>query len=125
MKNFKNKLIYALIVALLAVNSSCNEEGFLEEVPLDFYSVDNSYQTMANFQSALTDLYARVRNIHYGETDNIRYFAHFMATDLAKHARGDANRFGDYDVWLVPTNDMVSFHWNSWYKVIEIGRAHV
>lgn len=59
-----------------------------------------------------------MRDINFGSSENINYFAHFQATDIAKHARGDADRFGDYNVWLVPTNSMVKFHWERWYKVI-------
>ncbi|WP_236978957.1 RagB/SusD family nutrient uptake outer membrane protein [Membranihabitans maritimus] len=113
--NYKLRLIFLTILFLSVY--SCDEQEFIEEVPLDFFSPENSYQTITNFESALTDLYARVRNIHYGG-NNQNYFAHFLATDVAKHARGDANRFGDYDVWLVPTNGMVEFHWDNWYKVI-------
>lgn len=117
MKFIKYNIGRSLLVLLLILGFSCNEKEFLEETPLGFFSPENSYQTLTNFESALTDLYARVRSIHFGGSHH-NYFAHFLATDIAKHARGDANRFGDYDVWLVPTSRMVEFHWENWYKVI-------
>jgi hypothetical protein len=125
------KKISFLKVTLLAFFftsvTSCDEDKFLEEVPLDFYSPENSYQTLNNFEAGLTDLYARVREIHYSG-DRTEAFTHFLATDIAEHARGDANRFGDYNVWMNPTNNLVRYHWNEWYKVIGnantiIGRA--
>jgi hypothetical protein len=117
MKHLKIK--FGFIILLYYVNFSCIEKDLLEEVPLDFLSLENSYQTMPHFESALTDLYARVRDVHYNNNgDNINTFAHHQSTDIVKHARGDANRFGNYNVWLVPTNDMVNFHWVRWYKII-------
>ncbi|HBL74145.1 MAG: glycan metabolism protein [Bacteroidetes bacterium GWF2_42_66] len=116
MKNITKTIKYGLFCFLFILNFSCNEQRFLEEDPLDFYSLDNSYITSDNFESALTDLYARVRKIHFA---NSQYsFSHLLATDIAKHARGTSDRFGDYDVWMVPTNAMVKYHWVEWYKVI-------
>lgn len=112
----KGKII-AFCTAAFFLCSSCDENKLLEEVPLDFYSPENSYVTQANFESALTDLYARVRSIHYG-TNDYNNFVHFLATDIAKSARGTPDRFGDYDVFVVPTHAMVRFHWVEWYKVV-------
>lgn len=97
--------------------TSCNEDKFLEEKALDFYSLDNSYLTLDQFESALTNLYAQVREIHFGG-ENVQYFAHLTATDITKHARGTTDRFGDYDVYMVPTNSVVEYQWNAWYKII-------
>lgn len=118
MKKFRNIIKYGLLVVLFAVSVSCNEEEFLEETPLDFYSAENSYQTLSNFENAITDLYARVRQIHFGG-DNVNHFAYLTATDIAKNARGgDERRFGDYVAKIVPTNSMIAYHWNNWYKII-------
>lgn len=112
----KGKLLITCLLAIFLLGS-CNENKLLEELPLDFYSPENSYVTQANFESALTDLYARVRNIHYGSNDYMN-FAHFLATDIGKSARGTPDRFGDYDVFVVPTHAMIRFHWVEWFKVI-------
>jgi hypothetical protein len=116
--NMRKNLIAGMVGALMLFTTACDEQKFLNEVPLDFFSLENSYKTANDYERALTDLYARVREINFGIAENVNYFAHFQATDIAKHARGDADRFGDYNVWLVPTNSMVKFHWESWYKVI-------
>ncbi len=117
MKKIINILKYGVLSLLFTLSISCNEQEFLDEVPLDFFSPENSYRSMSNFESALTDLYARVRFIHHG-SEAVERFSHFLATDIAFASRRDANRFGDYNVWLVPTNAMVQYHWNAWYKVI-------
>lgn len=111
----QTKHIFLLILFLFLF--SCNESKFLEEKALDFYSLDNSYNTYKQFENALTDLYVKVRTIHFGGVDET-CFTHFLATDIAKHARGTSSRFGDYDVYMVPTNSTVEYHWDAWYKVI-------
>lgn len=117
MKNFINTLKYGCVVLLVSLHVSCNEEAFLEEVPMDFFSPENAYQNFGNFQGALTDLYSRVRRIHHGSA-NVDHFVHWMSTDIAFHARKDVGRFGSHTVWLVPTNGVIAYHWNEWYKVV-------
>ncbi|MGV8096187.1 MAG: hypothetical protein AB2L24_30405 [Mangrovibacterium sp.] len=39
-------LILSLFLLLPLVFDSCNEDKFLNEVPLDFYSPENSYVTL-------------------------------------------------------------------------------
>lgn len=116
MKNImlKNRRWAAILLMLFF---SCNEQELLNEVPRDFFSPENAFVSFNDYQTALTDLYARVRDIQYNG-DRVEAFAHLTATDIAKHARGDASRFGDYRVWLDPTNNMVRFHWTNWYKII-------
>ena len=117
MKKIVNKLKYGMLVAIFALAFSCNEQDYLEEIPLDFYSPENSFVTYSDFESALTDLYARVRSINYGGNDNTTFF-NFLGTDIIKNARDDANRLGDYASALVPTSGMVKDYWVGWYKII-------
>lgn len=106
-----------LLSFLLILNFSCSEKEFLEEKPLDFFSPENSYQTVGNFEAALTDLYASVRIIYYGNNADVS-FMNWLGTDIAKNARGDTNRYGDYTIFFQPTNEDMSFHWDNWYKII-------
>lgn len=117
MKKLYTYLLSCLLGILAISISSCNEEFFLDEIPLDFFSPENSYRNFGDFQSALTDLYSRVRRIHHGP-ENVQHFAYWMSTDIAQHARGDVGRFGSHSVWVVPTNGVIAYHWNEWYKII-------
>src|SRR5690606_61199 len=101
---------------ILSFGTSCDENEFLIETPLDFYSANESYKTASQFDRSIVDLYGRVRTILYGTTTGS--FAFFVGTDIAFNARKDASRFGNYDVELNPTSATVAFHWNNWYKVI-------
>lgn len=118
MKNIliKYSLGCVLIVASLLV-SACSEDVFLEEIPLDFFSPENSFVTFQHYQSALTGLYARVRQIQSVDNNGL-HECDFLATDIAYNARLDANRIGDYNAFITPQAGIVRYHWVSWYKVI-------
>ena len=108
-------LITGLFIFLTGM-TSCNEEEILREKPLDFFSSDNSFETMSDFQRALTDLYAKVRDICYGDTE---FKPYLTATDIAQDGRFElTNRFGGHTNYLVPTNSVVQGHWNKWYKIV-------
>jgi starch-binding outer membrane protein, SusD/RagB family len=117
MKNSILKLKYSLIILAFLLAYSCNENEFLDEVPLDFYSPENSYRTMNNYEASLTDLYARVRSIHYSGNEPLN-FINLLGTDIIENARREPGRFGDYQSALRPTTGVVRELWVAWYKVI-------
>jgi len=118
MKKFIKYIAYSILSAGMLVSTSCNEDEFLKEVPMDFYSPENSYVTYDNFKSALADLYARVRYIHFRYTETETY-VHMLGTDVAKNARHEDNRrLGNYGNYFVPENGLFSYHWEQWYKII-------
>lgn len=115
------KIIYRYLFLLLILGLfqvSCNEASYLEEEPLDFYSPSNSFVTFANFESAVFDLYAQLRDLRFNANDNAR--AHFYGTDLMFDARESTanNRFGDYNITLNPTGSIPSWHWTRLYKLV-------
>src|SRR5690606_11601887 len=95
----------------------CNEDQFLEEIPLDFYSPENSYSTEAHFEAALTDLYARVRSLQSVDGNATQYME-VLGTDVAFNARRDNSRLGDYNVSIIPQGAMPKYQWVNWYKLI-------
>ncbi|MBU1821669.1 MAG: RagB/SusD family nutrient uptake outer membrane protein [Bacteroidetes bacterium] len=107
----------SLLSVLMTLASGCNEEDFLKEVPLDFYSPENSYVSEANFQAALVDLYARVRDEQSVST-NANEYTEVLGTDLAYNARLDNNRLGNYNNIITPQGSIPQYHWVNWYKVI-------
>lgn len=100
------------------MTSSCVEDEFLKETPLDFYSTGNSFVTYENYQGALTDIYAQVRNLKFNANEN--GYAHLYGTDMMINARRtiDGLRFGNYSVALNPTSGIPLYHWNGLYKII-------
>ncbi len=115
MKPYISKI--ALLVFVMTLAAGCNEEDFLNEVPLDFYSPENSYTTEAHFEAALVDLYARVRD-EQNISSNANEYTEVVGTDLAYNARLDNNRLGNYNNTITPQGGVPRIHWNNWYKVI-------
>jgi starch-binding outer membrane protein, SusD/RagB family len=115
----KNNKIFKIIAfgALLCFNTGCDEEQFLKEVPLDFYSPENSFITPGNFEAALTDLYAKVRAIQSVD-GGASLYSEVLGTDVAFNARLATDRMGSYAVGLTPQSSIPTQHWLRWYKVI-------
>lgn len=107
----KKYLILSMFAAFLL--TGCNEDKFLEEKPLDFNSAANSYETAADYDAAITELYFLTREEFYTTYDR--------TTDLSKFA----------DMWITadplksnvvadlsPSGAMAKFYWDENYKLI-------
>ena len=107
----KKIILFTVLSAL--VLTGCNEDKFLEERALDFNSASNSYNTKADFDAAVTELYFLTREEFYTTYDR--------TTDLSKFA----------DMWttadplqsnvtadLSPSGGIAKFYWDENYKLI-------
>ena len=106
-----------LFAAATLFSASCNEETFLEEIPKDFFSPENSYISESHFTSALTDLYSKVRAIQ-SVSGGADFYSEVLGTDLAFNARLDNARIGNYASAITPQGIIPKYHWTSWYKII-------
>ena len=106
------KIILFTVLSALAL-TGCNEDKFLEEKALDFNSASNSYNTKADFDAAVTELYFLTREEFYTTYDR--------TTDLSKVA----------DMWITadplqsnvtadfsPSGAIAKFYWDENYKLI-------
>ena len=107
----KKIILLSLLSAM--VLTGCNEDNFLEEKALDFNSASNSYNTTADFDASITELYYLTRQEFYCTYDR--------TTDLSKHT----------DMWITadplqsnvvsdlsPSGAMAKFYWDQNYKLI-------
>ncbi len=107
------KKIYLIPVMAALLLTGCNEDKFLEEKALDFNSASNSYNTTADFDAAVTELYYLTREEFYTTYDR--------TTDLSKFA----------DMWITadplqsnvtadlsPSGAIAKFFWDENYKLI-------
>ena len=107
------KKIFLFTVLSALVLTGCNEDKFLEERALDFNSASNSYNTKADFDAAVTELYFLTREEFYTTYDR--------TTDLSKFA----------DMWITadplqsnvtadlsPSGGIAKFYWDENYKLI-------
>lgn len=70
-------------VMLAFFSFSCNEEDFLKEIPLDFYSPENSYVTFDDYEAAVYNLYARYTQEFWNSSGSGDFpYAAYRGTDL-------------------------------------------
>lgn len=107
------KKIYIISMVAAMLLTGCNEDNFLEEKALDFNSASNSYNTVADYNAAITELYYLTREEFYTTYDR--------TTDLSKFA----------DMWITadplqsnvtadlsPSGAIAKFYWDENYKLI-------
>jgi len=114
MKNYNR---YIIFIFLFLFAASCNEEEFLEEIPLDFYAPENSFVTFEQFESAIYNLHASVRNELWGN----RGFTEFprigwYGTDLVR-SRSDTEQSLNYEVSWGPLGNTLGI-WELGYRII-------
>lgn len=118
MKNLKifpyRKLTFFLIGPLLLF--ACNNDSFLEETPLDFYSPENSYATFENFDAALYNIYTVYRESFYTTRDAFQAPRNTVnGTDLV----GYDQEIGNLANLLVPSSNFVyTAYWRPAYRII-------
>lgn len=111
----KNILFCALMTCAL---SACNESKFLREIPEDFMSTSNAFQTETDFEMSINGLYDITRWEFYGY-DESKPFDYIYGTDLIFDGEpGTANRHGNMLAAYNPTSDIPKIHWNNLYKLI-------
>jgi hypothetical protein len=110
----KIKLIVAVAIILCV---SCNEQDLLNEVPLSFYSPENSYTRPDHFEQAITYIYSYTRTSFFGDEDK-RGYSLIGGSDYLKDCRNDGSfSMGDYRNFT-PGNCPSSLYW--WQKLYSI-----
>ena len=110
------KKIKLLISILLIIGFSCNEEEWLEEVPLDFYAPENMFTTPEHFNAAVARVYEGVGKILW-ESGNTQY-ALYWPSDQLYMSIGMTHLNAYKDVLLPEEEDYVKTLWDSFYRVI-------
>jgi len=95
----------------------CNEDRWLKEVPLDFYSPVNSYSTEADFNAAIATLYVNVRTTLY-DVNTLHGRAMHYPTDLAWSTIAPTHDLNLYSEKLFPTSPEVQSVWTGLYQII-------
>lgn len=119
MKNYTPKH-FSFYKLLLLVSPllwfACDNDEFLEETPLDFYSPDNSYTTLENFEASLYENYAVFREAFYSTRNAFESPRNTVnGTDLVQY---DQN-IGNLNNLLTPTSDFVyTAYWKPAYQII-------
>lgn len=108
------KKIKIFLVGLILLTVISCKKNFLDEKPLDFLSTSNAFQTAADFNASVYNLFRLVREEFYTLNDNTTYDYQYR-TDLAIDVTAATpNLSGD----LTPTNGNRTGHWTRLYKII-------
>ncbi len=108
---------YFFLLFLLVFSASCNEDEWLDETPLDFYSPENSFITEADFTSAISRLYENVGDELY-TINNQHSRALYYPTDIAVDAIDVAHALNSYKDKLFPNTGEVQDLWSAMYRII-------
>ncbi len=124
-KNIINSLIKRtdkpfLFFALIIMVFSCDEDKFLQETPLDFYSPENSYITYDNFESAILNLYTQVRDNIFTESEDPYFPTLAWGLTELSYPHKDFGASPDISAILLPTNTDVVYGalWQPAYSII-------
>ena len=115
------KIFYVAALVVMAMLTGCNEDSWLEEVPKDFYTADNSYITTTQFNEALNGLYDNVRKRYWQMGD--AYVTLYMG-DIAFGGTDFPDlKFNNVSTYWTPETGVPSSYWTDSY--VPIANANV
>jgi hypothetical protein len=113
MKNLK----YILCVLLTIVLGACNEDEWLTETALDFYSPENSFKTEAQFNAALANEYASVRN-YYVTNHTTMYAMAGTLNDEFHNIYAAPSHNSNWATTILPESSYATIFWDYYYSTI-------
>jgi len=119
----KKIVIFSAMLATLVV-SSCKKD--LSEVPLDFYTPENSFNNKAQFESALAGIYLAIRTDMYATTDAAsNYDMLGMDVDLANVESNASAQKTQYFNWITMNadNGFASKWWGRLYRWVSMANT--
>ncbi len=116
MKNFTYIIIYLFI---FIGTISCKQDAILEEKAKDFLSPDNSFLDKSGFESGLADIYRKIRQYFYANTDSYENFD-MLGIDVDFAAESWSPEFVTYFNWntMNADNGFADKWWSRLYALI-------
>ncbi len=110
----KKIYLYTYLLSLLFIISACDDDGFIEEKPTTFYTIENSFNTMSQVDASITNMYVHIR--YWFQND---YFMKGPGTDYIDQPywRGNANGLSNFSLWS-PLKSEVNNIWNAFYQLV-------
>ena len=113
----KNTHYTLLLLCSLLFTTSCNEEEWLKEEPLDFFAPGNSFTTPENFNSAVARLYENVSTTLYTVNTTSGRALHYP-TDIAYDAIDFTHGLNSYKDKIFSNTEEVQDLWNGLYEIV-------
>jgi len=116
MKNFTYIIIYLFIII---GTMSCDQDAILEEKAKDFLSPENSFVDKSGFESGLADIYRKIRQYFYANTDSYENFD-MQGIDVDFAAESWSPEFVPYFNWntINADSDFADKWWSRLYALI-------
>lgn len=109
----KRSILFVTILILIG-GIGCKKD-FLKETPLDFLSSVNAFETAADFDASVNNLYRLLRTELYTANENDPWDYHYRTdVGLQVPTGNPPNLQGEYN----PVNAFTNKHWNAWYKMV-------
>src|ERR1044071_8679441 len=109
----KKIISFLLFVILIGGGLSC-KKTFLDEVPLDFLSTANAFQTANDFSASVNNLYRLLRDEFYTLNDNAPFDFQYR-TDIAIDVTAATPNL---TAQINPNSSIMRDHWVRLYKIV-------
>lgn len=119
--------IYLISIACLLMLNSCDDAAFLNKAPYSFTSPENYYQTLSDFEGAVTGCYQGINNrtllsddVSYGTYNSGLQFMLSAGNDeLIINSGGGGKDYEKFATLLyTPENDAIEDFWKAYYAGI-------
>ena len=108
------KIKYVAVVLMTIISLACNENKWLEESVLDFYSPENTYSSPEQFNSAVANEYNRIRTYYVAGHDAF-YNLGGTLTDVFHNIYVAPNNNSNWQL-IIPENS--GYFWQQFYNTI-------
>ena len=115
-----NKIKFIFCIFLGLTLFSCNEEKWLKEEPLEFYSPGISYETNANFKQTMNYMYDMLRYWYFNYGDQDYHLHLYCLGDFGYSGWPDdlSDNYNRYTAAIHSTSSYVEKNWSYYYNVI-------
>ncbi|WP_236973607.1 RagB/SusD family nutrient uptake outer membrane protein [Membranihabitans maritimus] len=110
------KTLFVCFLYLITTNS-CDQDDFLKEVPLDFYSPENAFITNEDFQSAVMHLYGQYRADFWDDSGSGGVYSVWQFTDLV-HGTSSAGLMNHAGNLTSQSSTVYEYFWKRAYRII-------
>ncbi|GGZ16410.1 membrane protein [Echinicola pacifica] len=112
------KNIYKIVLSVCLLSClSCNENDWLQEEPLDFYTPGNSFSKPSDFNSAIARIYKNVFPTLLNINSNAGRAMHYPS-DMVWDAIDVTHDLNLYEDKMTPTTNVVQDLWTNLYRMI-------
>lgn len=113
--NYLKHIISVIILSFIL--PACNEDKWLEETVMDFYSPENSYTTPEQFDFAIAKIYSEISDLTYSDENYTGMLKGALADNLY-HFYDPSITYSNHLVQIIPESQWVTSFWEKYYKLI-------